>query len=189
MQRLVKRLGLALVASSAMFIAACTGYNQSSIPNVPYLNLDVHKQTHTMTSTDRLCVFNGGDMITNTGTRYKNSGRFMQKIFFTTVQQYNVDGAVDLHQIPAEGVEPLMLQDQARMNYCNIIAIVKPVFWQDSQITPGNVGVNVDMYDTSSLELLNSVTLNARSKYIADMFKDDSPLRPVIETYVDSIYR
>ena len=59
----------------------------------------------------------------------------------------------------------------------------------DSQISPGNVGLNVDMYDTSSVELLNSVTLNARSKYIRDMFLENSPLKPVIETYVDSIYR
>ena len=186
----LKKLGLAFLASSAFFLASCTGYNQTSIPNVPYVNLDVHKQSHLMTATDRVCVFNGGDMITNTGTRYKNSGRFMQKIFVTVMQQYNVDGAVDLHQINAVGVEPMMLQEQARTNFCNVIAIVKPVFWQDSQISPGNVGVNVDMYDTSSLELMNSVTLNARTQYIRDMFVEKTtPMRPVIETYVDTLYR
>lgn len=190
MQRLVKTTLLALLASSALFVSACTGYNHTSIPNVPYINLDIHKQSHLMTTTDRACVFNGGDMITNTGARYQNSGRFMQKIFVTTMQQYNVDGAVDMSSVNAAGLEPLMLQDQARANYCNIIAIVKPVFWQDSQISPGNVGVNVDMYDTSSLELMNSVTLNARSKYIRDMFIEKStPMRPVIETYVDKLYR
>ena len=134
-----------------------------------------------MTTTDRACVFNGGDMITNTGARYKNSGRFMHKIVVTTMQQYNIDGAVDMNSVNAAGVEPMMLQDQARANYCNIIAIVKPVFWQDSQISPGNVGVNVDMYDTSSLELMNSVTLNARSKYIRDMFVEEYTLVAVAD--------
>ena len=190
MQHLVRKIALALLSSSALLLASCTGYNHTSIPNVPYLNLDIHKQSHLMTTTNRACVFNGGDMITNTGARYKNSGRFMHKIVVTTMQQYNIDGAVDMNSVNAAGVEPMMLQDQARANYCNIIAIVKPVFWQDSQISPGNVGVNVDMYDTSSLELMNSVTLNARSKYIRDMFvKESTPMRPVIETYVDQLYR
>lgn len=186
---LKKGLGAAMFAAAAVWLSGCTGYNNTSIPNVPYLNLDVHKQDHLMTSTDRTCVFNGGDMVTDTGTVYRNSGRFMQKIFFTTMQQYNVDGAVDLSSVEATNVQPVALQEAARNNYCNIIAIVRPIYWVDSQISPGNVGVNVDMYDTSSLEKLNSVTLNARSKYIRDMFLKDSPLRPVIETYVDTLYR
>ena len=158
------KLALVLMSSCSLLLASCSGYNSTSIPNVPYLNLDVHKQSHLMTSTDRVCVFNGGDMITDTGTRYKNSGRFMQKILVTTMQQYNVDGAIDLSSYPAEDVPVVSLQEKARENYCNVIAVSRPIFWQDSQISPGNVGLKVDMYDTSSLELINSVTLNARSK-------------------------
>ena len=183
------KLALVLMSSCSLLLASCSGYNSTSIPNVPYLNLDVHKQSHLMTSTDRVCVFNGGDMITDTGTRYKNSGRFMQKILVTTMQQYNVDGAIDLSSYPAEDVPVVSLQEKARENYCNVIAVSRPIFWQDSQISPGNVGLKVDMYDTSSLELINSVTLNARSKYIRDMFLKTTPLRPVIETYVDTLYR
>lgn len=189
MQSLVRRFVFVLLASCVLLVVSCTGYNHTSIPNVPYVNLDIHKQSHLMTSSDRACVFNGGDMITNTGVRYKNSGRFMHEIFVVTMQQYNLESAVDMSQVDAMGVEPMQLQDQARSNYCNIITIVRPVFWQDSQISPGNVGVNVDMYDTSSLELLNSVTLNARSTYIQDMFEDGSPMRPVIEAYVDQLHR
>lgn len=185
-----KALGLVLVGSAALLLGACTGgYNHTSIPNVPYLNLDVHKQTHPLTSTDRVCVFNGGDMVTDTGTRYRNSGRFMHQIFVATMQQYNVDGAVDMAAVQAANVAPMYLQDPARQNFCNIIAITRPIYWIDSQISPGNVGLNVDMYDTSSLELINSVTLNARSRYIRDMFTETTPLRPVIETYVDTLYR
>lgn len=180
---------LSVMGASVLFLASCTGYNNTSIPNVPYHNLDVHKQTHLLTSTDRVCIFNGGDMITDTGTRYKNSGRFMHKILVTTMQQYNVDGAVDMKAVHAEDVKPVDLQEKARENYCNVIAISRPVFWVDSQISPGNVGLKVDMYDTSSLELVNSVTLNARSQYIRDMFLEKTPLRPVIEKYVDTLYR
>lgn len=173
----------------SLFAAACTGYNNTGIPNVPYHNIDVHKQSHLMTDTDRVCIFNGGDMVTDTGTRYRNSGRFMYDFFFVTMQQYNVEGAVGLGKINAVGAPVVQLQEISRDNHCNIIAITKPIFWQDSQISIGNVGLNIDMYDTSSLELLNSVTLNARANYIRDMFKKDSPLRPVIEKYVDTLYR
>lgn len=186
---LARKLALLVLSSCSLCLASCSGYNSTSIPNVPYLNLDVHKQSHLMTSTDRVCVFNGGDMITDTGTRYKNSGRFMHKILVTTMQQYNVDGAIDMSSYPAEGASVIALQEPARANYCNVIAVSKPVFWVDSQISPGNVGLNIDMYDTSSLELINSVTLNARSQYIRDMFLKNTPLRPVIETYVDTLYR
>ena len=62
---------MSLLALSAVALSACssmptfTGYNHTSIPNVPYVNLDVHKQAHQMTTTDRACIFNGGDMITD----------------------------------------------------------------------------------------------------------------------------
>lgn len=171
-------------------LTACNsvGYNHTSIPNVPYLNIDIHQQNKSLSSTDRVCVFNGGDMITDTGTRYQNSGRFLHKIFFTTLQQYNINGSVNMIRYQAEGLKPVALQDYARNNYCNLIAITQPIYWYDSQISPGNVGFNIDMYDTSSLELVNSVTLNARSEYIRDMFLENSPLKPVIETYVDRLY-
>lgn len=185
-----KICGLLAIGALGVALSACNsvGYNHTSIPNVPFINLDIHKQEHPLSTTDRVCVFNGGDMITDTGTRYQNSGRFLHKIFFTTLQQYNIDGSVNMINYPAEGVKPFALQDSARNNYCNLIAITRPIFWQDSQISPGNVGFNVDMYDTSSLNLVNSVTLNARSNYIRDMFLENSPLKPVIETYVDHLY-
>lgn len=196
LQSMGRKVSSLLVGSAvSLMLSACSsgptfiGYNNTSIPNVPYVNLDVHKQEHKMTTTDRACVFNGGDMITDSGTRYKNSGRFMHRLFLTTMQQYNVDGAVDLGSVPAEDVPAVNLQDIARQNYCNLIVITRPIYWMDSQISPGNVALNVDMYDTSSVSLLNSVTLNARSQYIRDMFLENSPLKPVIETYVDSIYR
>lgn len=180
---------LLLCTCMSLFTAACSGYNNTSIPNVPYHNIDVHKQTHLMTDTDRVCVFNGGDMITDTGTRYRNSGRFMYEILYVTMQQYNVEGAVGLGAFDLNSSSMIQLQEVSRNNHCNIIAVSKPIFWKDSQITIGNVGLKVDMYDTSSLELLNSVTLNARSQYIRDMFKPNTPLRPVIEKYVDNLYR
>lgn len=177
-----------VVAVAAALMGACTGYNHTSIPNVPFLNLDVHKHSHDLTYTDRVCVFNGGDMITDTGTRYKNSGRFIQKMVATVMQQYSVDGIVDMEGNLAGQTDPMSLQDLARQNSCNITAIVRPVFWVDSQITPGNVGIKIDMFDTSSLEILNSVNLNARSKYIRDMFEENSPLKPVVETYMDKLF-
>ena len=180
---------LLLCTCMSLFTAACSGYNNTSIPNVPYHNIDVHKQTHLMTDTDRVCVFNGGDMITDTGTRYRNSGRFMYEILYVTMQQYNVEGAVGLGAFDLNSSSMIQLQEVSRNNHCNIIAVSKPIFWKDSQITIGNVGLKVDMYDTSSLELLTSVTLNARSQYIRDMFKPNTPLRPVIEKYVDNLYR
>ena len=48
---------MGLLALSAVALSACssmptfTGYNHTSIPNVPYVNLDVHKQAHQMTTT------------------------------------------------------------------------------------------------------------------------------------------
>ena len=105
------------------------------------------------------------------------------------MQQYNVEGAVGLGAFDLNSSSMIQLQEVSRNNHCNIIAVSKPIFWKDSQITIGNVGLKVDMYDTSSLELLNSVTLNARSQYIRDMFKPNTPLRPVIEKYVDNLYR
>lgn len=179
--------GLA-VASMALALSACTGYNHTSIPNVPFVNLDVRKHSHHLTYTDRVCVFNGGDMITDTGTRYRNSGRFFQKMTVTTMKQYSVDGIVDMDKNMEGQTDPLALQDLARQNSCNITAIVRPVYWIDSQISPGNVGVRIDMFDTSSVQILNSVNLNARSKYIRDMFQENSPLKPVIETYVDKLF-
>lgn len=177
-----------MVAAAAALMGACTGYNHTSIPNVPFLNLDVHKHSHDLTYTDRVCVFNGGDMITDTGTRYKNSGRFIQKMVATVMQQYSVDGIVDMEGNLAGQTDPMALQDLARQNSCNITAIVRPVFWMDSQITPGNVGIKIDMFDTSSLDILNSVNLNARSQYIRDMFEEKSPLKPVVETYMDKLF-
>lgn len=172
----------------ATALSACSGYNSTSIPNVPFVNLDVHKHSHDLTYTDRVCVFNGGDMVTNTGGIYRDSGRFIQKMFLKTLQQYSVDGIVDM-QNNLKGVTDLVaLQDASRQNSCNITAIVRPVFWVDSQITPGNVGIKVDMFDTSSLQILNSVNLNARSQYIKDMFEENSPLKPVVETYVDQLF-
>ena len=187
--KLHRVFALSLLGAAALGLSACVGYNNTSIPNVPYLNLGVHKQTHQLTTTDRVCLFNGGDMVTDTGTRYKNSGRFMYEIVLNTMHQYNLDGAVDMRSIDAENVEVVELQEASRQNSCNIIAVSKPIFWVDSQVSPGNVGLNLDMYDTSSLTLLNSVTLNARSKYIREMFTKDSPLKPVIETYIDTLYQ
>lgn len=186
----VRKVILSSVAALAvaMVMGACTGYNHTSIPNVPFLNMDVHKHTHGLTYTDRVCVFNGGDMITDTGTRYRNSGRFIQKMVITVMQQYSVDGIVDMANNLEGQTDPMQLQDYARQNSCNITAIVRPVFWVDSQISPGNVGIKVDMFDTSSLELMNSVNLNARSRYIRDMFQENSPLKPVVETYVDKLF-
>lgn len=172
----------------AVLLGACSGYNHSSIPNVPFVNIDVHKHSHDLTYTDRVCVFNGGDMVTTSGTRYKNSGRFIQKMVTTVLQQYSVDGIVDMENNLVGQTNPMNLQDLARQNSCNITAIVRPVFWVDSQITPGNVGIKFDMFDTSSLEILNAVNLNARSKYIRDMFEENSPLKPVVETYVDKLF-
>lgn len=189
----MKRTKRVILSSMAAFVVAavmgaCTGYNHTSIPNVPFLNIDVHKHTHNLTYTDRVCVFNGGDMITDTGTRYRNSGRFIQKMVLTVMQQYSVDGIVDMDNNLEGNTQPLPLQDFARQNSCNITAIVRPVYWVDSQISPGNVGIKIDMFDTSSLEIMNSVNLNARSKYIRDMFQENSPLKPVVETYVDKLF-
>ena len=179
---------MAAMAMSALLLASCTGYNRTSIPNVPFLNIDVHKHEHRMSSSDRVCVFNGGDMITDTKTRYRNSGRFMYKMVVSTMEQYSIDGVVAMGANSYEDVAVVNMQEPARNNGCNIIAISKPIYWTDSQISPGNVGLNLDMYDTSSLELVNSVTLNARTEFIRDMFQEPSPIKPVIETYIDKIY-
>lgn len=204
----MRSLLLALAAfSSALVLSSCagsastgegtsesrpifsfTGYNHTSVPNVPFLNLDVRKHTYDLSYNDRVCVFNGGDMVTDTGTRYKNSGRFMQKMVTTVMSQYNLNGIVDMQQAFIGIKDPATLQERARSESCNIIAVSYPVFWQDSQITPGNVGLRIEMFDTSSLDRLNYVTLNARSQYIRDMFELSSPLKPVLETYIDLLY-
>ncbi len=153
----------------------------SLIPNgtdLQYLRL-----THLMTGSERVCVLNSGDF-TNGQYVVRNSGSYVQRSIADNISQHG-NPIVLLN-----GSNPSLLQDTARDKDCNIIAVSKLLSWHHNSDGSPYISIRLDMYDTSSLSLLNSVRFMAGANSLIELYDDSKGvIKPLIATYIHKLYQ
>ncbi len=153
----------------------------SAIPSgsdLQYLRL-----THLMTGSDKVCVVNSGDF---SDGQYvvRNSGSYVQRSIADNLSQHG--NAVVL----LEGSDPTVLHDRARENGCTIIAATRLLSWRHNPDGSPFISIRLDMFDTSSLSLMNSVRFTAVAANDSGLYDESKGvLKPLIALYIHKLYQ
>ncbi len=146
-------------------------------------DLQYLKLTHLMTPQDKVCVLNSGDF-SNGQIVVRNSGTYVQRSIGDNLDQHGT-GVVLL-----SGTDVSYLQETARDRGCNIIAATQLLNWQTNSRNYPLVSILLNMYDVSSLTLMNSVRLVATAESAALLYDDaKGVIKPLIATYIHKLYQ
>lgn len=168
-------LGISCVCLSVGLMGGCslintenegttTANNISSTParirtssySLPF-EITYDKLTRNLSDSDSICVVTARDLSNGVKT-YKNSGALVTHEFYNNFSQYSL-----LTKLLPVSSDASAVQDQARTQGCSLIAIPKVDSWSVDMVTQRDMRVTLQMFDVSSLSLVNSFALNAQS--------------------------
>lgn len=146
-------------------------------------DLQYLKLTHLMTPQDKVCVLNSGDF-SNGQIVVRNSGTYVQRSIGDNLDQHGTEVVL------LSGSNVSYLQETARNSGCNIIAATQLLNWQTNSRNQPLVSILLNMYDVSSLTLMNSVRLIATADSVALLYDDaKGVIKPLIATYIHKLYQ
>ena len=133
---------------------------RTSSYSMPF-EITYYRLARTLDSTESVCVARARDL--NDGSsHYQRSGDFVTDKFYTNFSQYSLRARLLRSLADHPGV-----QQEAQAQGCTLIAKPQVESWSVELISQRDMRVTLQMYDTSSLELVNSFAINAGKE--ADM--------------------